>query len=91
MMATRQALTYFKFRFLKGPLFTHIASLVDVRAKGTIQGLAVGARQGINFLDRAAVAVDDLPRVGDLGGVRAGRDQARHKHGQRREAPGTQR
>ena len=50
-------------------MFPHIASLVDVRAKGTIRGLAVGwARQGINFLDRAAVAVDDLPRAGDLGG-----------------------
>ena len=27
----------------------------------------MGARQGINFLDRAAVAVNDLPRAGDLG------------------------
>lgn len=49
-------------------MFLHIASLVDVRAKGTIRGLTVGTGQGINFLDRAAVAVDDLPRAGDLGG-----------------------
>ncbi|MBU2718170.1 hypothetical protein HF563_01905 [Acidithiobacillus ferridurans] len=49
-------------------MFPRIASLVDVRAKGTVRGLAVGTKQGINFLDRAAVAVDDLPHMGDLSG-----------------------
>ena len=59
-------------------MFLHIASLVDVRAKGTIRGLTVGTGQGINFLDRAAVAVDDLPHAGDLGGGegRAGPNKA---------------